>query len=208
MYSKQLAQQTPNSDEQGKSIRERRCFVTFKQRPTKELVRFVIAPDNCVVPDLTECLPGRGFWLSSSREIVNTACNKNLFSKAAGRRVIVREALADKIEEQLLRRCLSFLGMARRASEAVAGFNKVISFLKGNPASIVLCARDGGNDGRNKVVKAAKNAPVINIFSGSELGSIFGRQRTVYVAVAENALARHIMRESERLAGFRLAETL
>ncbi|MFL2668074.1 MAG: RNA-binding protein [Alphaproteobacteria bacterium] len=208
MYSKQFARQTPNLDEKGKSIRERRCFVTCKSRPTKELVRFVLGPDNCVVPDVTECLPGRGFWLTSSREIVNTACNKNLFSKAAGGRVVVREALADKIEEQLLQRCLCFLGMARRASEAVAGFNKVISFLKGNPASIVLCACDGGNDGRNKVVIAAKNVPVIKIFSSAELGSIFGRERTVYVAVAENALARHIMCESERLAGFRLAETL
>lgn len=208
MYSKQFARQTPNLNEKGNTTRERRCFVTFKRRPTEELIRFVLAPDNSVVPDLTERLPGRGFWLSSSREIVNTACKKNLFSKAAGGTVIVREALADKIEEQLLQRCLSLLGMARRASEAVAGFNKVISFLKGNPASIILCACDGANDDRNKVVAAARNAPVIKIFSAAELGSIFGRERTVYVAVAEKALARHIMRESKRLAGFRLAETL
>ena len=208
MFSKQFSPQIPNIDEKANSIRERRCFVTFKRRPTKELIRFVLAPDNRVVPDLTECLPGRGVWLSSSREIVDTACKKNLFSKAAGGQVIVRETLADRIEEQLLKRCLSFLGMARRASEAVAGFNKVISFLKVKPTSIILCACDGGNDGRNKVVAAAKNAPVIKIFSSAELGSIFGRQRTVYVAVEEKALARHIMRESERLAGFRLAETL
>ena len=82
MFSKQFSPQIPNIDKKAKSIRERRCFVTFKRRPKEELVRFVLAPDNCVVPDLTECLPGRGFWLSSSREIVNTACNKNLFSKA------------------------------------------------------------------------------------------------------------------------------
>ena len=208
MYSPQLARQTPSSRGKRKSTRERRCFVTFKRRPTDELVRFVLAPDNCVVPDLTERLPGRGFWLSSSREIVNTACNKNLFSKAMGGAVIVRDGLADQIEEQLSQRCLDLLGMARRAGEAVGGFQKVISFLKGNSASIVLCARDGANDGRNRVVAATKNAPVLKIFSGAELGSIFGRKRTVYVAVALRALARHIIRESERLAGFRLAETL
>ncbi|NKB20433.1 MAG: RNA-binding protein [Alphaproteobacteria bacterium] len=208
MYSTQSDQQKPSSSGTGNLSRDRRCFVTFARKPTDELVRFVVAPDNSIVPDLAERLPGRGLWLSSSRETVNTACAKRLFAKAAGSPVTVREDLADAIEEQLHKRCLDLLGMARRAGDAVGGFQKVTSLLKGRSASIILCARDGADDGRSKVVAVAKNAPVIEIFTGAELGSIFGRERTVYVAVAQKALGARILRESERLAGFRLAETV
>jgi predicted RNA-binding protein YlxR (DUF448 family)/ribosomal protein L30E len=208
MYSTQSDQQTASTAATGKSSRDRRCFVTYARKPIDELVRFVVAPDKSIVPDLAERLPGRGLWLSASRETVNTACAKHLFAKAAGGPVTVREHLADAIEEQLHKRCLDLLGMARRAGEAVGGFQKVISLLNARSASVILCARDGADDGRNKVVAAAKGSPLIEVFTGVELGSIFGRERTVYVAVAQKALGARILRESERLAGFRLAETV
>ena len=101
MYSTQSDQQTASTAATGKSSRDRRCFVTYARKPIDELVRFVVAPDKSVVPDLAERLPGRGLWLSASRETVNTACAKHLFAKAAGGPVAVREHLADEIEEQL-----------------------------------------------------------------------------------------------------------
>ena len=133
-------------------------------------------------------MPGRGIWLSSSRETVNTACDKHLFSKAAGGVVKVGDNLADTIEEQLRKRCLDLLGMARRAGEAVGGFQKVMSFLNSYPASIIICACDGADDGRTKVVAAARGGSVIELFTSAELGSILGRERTVYVAVAKKTL--------------------
>ena len=125
MYS-QSDQQTASTAATGKS-RDRRCFVTYVRKPTDELVRFVVAPDNSIVPDLAERLPGRGLWLSSSRETVNTACAKRLFAKAAGGSVTVRDDLADAIEEQLHKRCLDLLGMARRAGEAVDDCRGVVA---------------------------------------------------------------------------------
>jgi len=59
------------------------------------MVRFVIGPDEEVVPDIKGCLPGRGFWLSARRDMVNTACAKNLFAKAARVRVVAPADLAE-----------------------------------------------------------------------------------------------------------------
>ncbi|HLF58858.1 MAG TPA: DUF448 domain-containing protein, partial [Alphaproteobacteria bacterium] len=44
----------------------RRCLATGTLRPKAELVRFVLAPDGTVVPDINERLPGRGLWLTAS----------------------------------------------------------------------------------------------------------------------------------------------
>ena len=69
-----------------------------------------------VVPDIEGRLPGRGFWLSADRDVVNKALAKNAFARAARRPVVAPGDLADRIESLLLRRCVELLGMARRAA--------------------------------------------------------------------------------------------
>ena len=187
--------------------RERRCFVSRKCHPTCDLVRFVIGPDKSIIPDLAERLPGRGFWLLASREVVNTACSKKLFSKATGCAVTVMDNLADNIESQLSQRCLDWLGMARRSGDAVAGYEKVKSFIRGNVDPIILCASDVADGSQSKLIAKTREASVINIFSSSELGKIFGRQKTMFAAVRQRSLASRMMIETRRLEGFRNAGT-
>ena len=40
----------------------RKCIATGEVRPKDELIRFVIAPDGTVTPDIAGKLPGRGLW--------------------------------------------------------------------------------------------------------------------------------------------------
>ncbi len=102
----------------------RKCIATGALRPKDEMLRFVVGPDGSLVPDLDGCLPGRGLWLSAQRDMVNTACAKGLFSRAARHGVEVSADLAEQLEGLMVRRCLDLLGLARRAGEAVAGFEK------------------------------------------------------------------------------------
>ena len=49
---------------------ERTCIVTRERRAPEELIRFVLGPENAVVPDLKRKLPGRGVWVGLSRTLV------------------------------------------------------------------------------------------------------------------------------------------
>ena len=44
---------------------ERTCVVTRRTEPVARLIRFVMAPDGSVVPDLRRRLPGRGVWITA-----------------------------------------------------------------------------------------------------------------------------------------------
>ncbi|HET7594605.1 MAG TPA: DUF448 domain-containing protein, partial [Stellaceae bacterium] len=56
----------------------RRCLVTGESRAKAELLRFVVAPDGKLVPDMAGRLPGRGLWLTARRDIVAAAVAKRL----------------------------------------------------------------------------------------------------------------------------------
>ena len=50
--------------------------------PVDDMIRFVVAPDGAVVPDLRRRLPGRGLWITATREALATPSNAR-YSRAA-----------------------------------------------------------------------------------------------------------------------------
>jgi predicted RNA-binding protein YlxR (DUF448 family) len=180
----------------------RRCIVTRDVRPRAELLRLVVAPDGTVVADIEGRLPGRGLWITPRRDIVADALRRNLIAKAAKRAVVAPADLADRIEAGLARRCLDLLGLARRAGQSVAGFEKVRGWLKDGKAALLVEASDGAADGRRKLQEAAGGrVPTVTAVTAAELAAALGRETAVHVAVAHGPLAERL-----RLAALRLAE--
>jgi len=186
---------------------ERRCVVSGQVRPRGEMLRFVVGPDGAIHPDPAAQLPGRGIWLSPRRDVVNTAVTKRLFARAARRAVVVPDDLADRVEALLARRCLDALGLARRAGQAVAGFEKVCAEVRAGRAALLFAARDAGHDGCDKVRALAgrggKGVPLVGLFDGAELGGVFGRDLAVHVSVAPGGLAGRLCAAAGLLSGFR-----
>ena len=185
----------------------RRCLVTREVRPKAELLRFVVGPEDRLLPDPAERLPGRGLWLTPRRDIVAAAAAKGLFSKAAGRRVVLPSDLAGEVERLLRGRCLALLGLARRAGQLRTGFEKVREDLKAGRAGLLLGARDGALDGRQKLAALAGGRAEVTLFDSAELSAALGREKVVHAMVAEGGMAERLRRELERLQGMQAADS-
>ena len=183
----------------------RRCLVTREIRPKAELLRFVVGPDDRLLTDPAERMPGRGLWLTPRRDIVDRAVAKRLFARAARRSVSVPPDLADRLETLLARRVVDSLGLARRAGLAVAGFDRVSDAVRHGRAALLLCARDGAAGGRRKLAELARDLPCAEALAASELGAAFGRDRIVHAAVGGGKLCRRLLLDLEKLAGLRVA---
>jgi predicted RNA-binding protein YlxR (DUF448 family)/ribosomal protein L30E len=183
--------------------RGRRCVASRTSLPRERLVRFVVDPTGQMVPDLAATLPGRGVWLTAERGAIRTAVAKGLLAKAARGRVRVAADLADQVERMLVRRCQEVIGLARRAGIVVAGFDQVAEELRRHRAALLVAARDGAPDGRRKLRALAGDLPVIELLDRRELGEAIGRDDVVHLAMLPGGLARRLLMETGRLAGFR-----
>jgi predicted RNA-binding protein YlxR (DUF448 family) len=188
---------------------ERRCIVTGEVRPKGELLRFAIGPDGTVVPDMAGTLPGRGLWIAARRELVERASRRNAFAKAARAPVRVPTDLPDRVEQALRRRCLDLLGLANRAGQAVAGYHKVRAWLIGGQVGLLLQAGDGALGSRERLRALGEGRhpglPVSTPLTAAELGTAFGRDACVHVAVAPGGLADRLMTEVRRLQTYAAA---
>lgn len=166
------------------------------------MIRFVIGPDRAVVPDLAERLPGRGIWLSAARDVVETARLRGAFAKAARGPVTVPPDLLEMLQAALIRRISQSLGLARRAGQAVAGFEKAREWLRDGRAGLVVQAEDGSPEERARFLSGARGTVAVHApLSAAALGAVFGRDRAVHVVLAPGALAERIGRDCTRLAG-------
>ena len=180
----------------------RTCIVTGVVDAPERMLRFVVSPDGDSVPDLARRLPGRGLWLRAERAIVEQAMARKLFAKAARRAVTVADDLPQRIERLLLERALEDLSRARRAGRAVAGFVRVEQMIGKGIAGLLIVADGADGDGLGKL--RATGLPLERLGDPATLGGVFGRDQTVYAAVArDDAAGRFIDRISSGAARWR-----
>jgi uncharacterized protein len=179
--------------------------VTRERLPKERLIRFVVGPDRSLVPDLNGRLPGRGMWLSASRDVIEATLAKGAlaraFAKAARGPVTLTPEFLATLEVALVRRIGELLGLARRAGQAVAGQEKAREWVRGGRARLVLEASDGSAAERARMVSGAAGLRVLEPLPAAALGRIFGRDRVVHVAISPGKLADQLCVEAERLDG-------
>lgn len=202
-----------NVAEDDQAMRERRCIVTGNALPEDALVRFVADPEGKVVPDVAAVLPGRGLWVTSSREAIERAGAKNLFAKAAKTNLVVGADLAERTERLLARRMMDDIGMARRAGLLVAGFDNVQRALDaGKAPALLIEARDGAEGGRRKLRAAAASRGlkiiVLDSLTCTELSVALGRENVIHAAIKSGRLADRLVADAGRLEGLRPRNTV
>ena len=180
---------------------ERSCLVSGDVLPKAALLRFVVAPDGVLIADLEGSLPGRGMWVRPS--LIREAIKRRLFNRVHGGAVVVPEGFLDTLERLIRARTMNFLGLARRAGQAVAGFDQVRDLLSKGRGGSVVAARDGAPDGRNKIRRAAAGVPIVEVFDSTELSAAMGKENVVHVLVTPGKFAQQIIRHADILSSLR-----
>jgi ribosomal protein L30E len=146
--------------------------------------------------------------VEATRDAVNKAVEKKLFSRAAKTQVVAGADLATRAEKALVARILGDLGIARRSGALVLGFDNVLRALGSpKPPKALIEAFDGARDGKRKLYAAAHRMElkcvVIESLTSAELGLALGRENVIHAAVQPGGLAERLIFDAERLSGFR-----
>lgn len=193
-------QDTPKA----KSAPQRRCLVKGESTTPNGMVRFVVDPNNQVVPDVKGDLPGRGMWVTATRDAVDTAVAKRLFNRGAKRQVSTPDGLTDMVADLLAKRCLQHVSLAHRAGQLVCGRDKARGALESGDGAVLIQASDASPKELDKmaVVARAIGVPVVRPFVGADLAHAVGRDTVVHATLKSSGLADLFLGDVERLQGF------
>lgn len=184
----------------------RRDIASGDSVDSARLIRFAVSPDGEIVPDLAAKLPGRGLWVESSRQALETAAKRNIFARAAKRQIKAPAGLSDLVHGLLRRRCLDLLGLARREGVLINGFEKVLAAVQSGGVAWLIEASDGAEDGRRRILTATarQNPPpgVCGSFTNAELSLALGVENAIHTALLPGRRVARWSAEMMRLSGF------
>jgi len=199
-----------------KSATTRMCAVTREVRPIDELIRFVVSPAGEVIPDLKRKLPGRGLWISASRQAVAEAVRRHQFSRGFKRDVRVAPTLVVDTESLLVRGVIEALAMAAKAGQVVSGFSKVEGALEQGHVEALIHASDGAMDGIRKLDAVARQNtgnnpelrefPVVTALTSEQLDLALGRSNVIHAALLAGPASKTFLSRSHILVRYRMAD--
>jgi predicted RNA-binding protein YlxR (DUF448 family) len=190
---------------------DRFCALTRDLKPVSELVRFVVGPAGEAVPDVKRKLPGRGIWITASRNAIDEAVRRKVFARGFKRDLKVAEDLAGRTESLLARAALDALAIAGKAGLVIAGFAKVEATVNRGGALALIHASEAAEDGKRKLMGAlqreraseSREITMIDAFSGAELDLALNRSNVVHAALLAGPGSETFLARVARLTRFR-----
>ena len=191
---------------------ERTCIVTREVHPPAEMIRFVLGPDDQVIPDLKHKLPGRGAWVTARAEMIETAVKRRLFTRAFKTEAKAPATLAKDIDAWLLADLRQSLALANKAGAVVTGFTKVEAAIAAQkPLAALVHAAEAAEDGRRKLAGALRKRfgeaisgfPVIDVLPSAELDLALGRPHVIHAGLVAGAGSDGFLMRWYRLRAYR-----
>ena len=188
---------------------ERFCAATGTVRPIADMIRFVVGPDGAAVPDLKRRLPGRGVWITATRQALETAVARRAFARSFKRDVRATADLVDMTDRLIERAALDALAMVHKAHQIAIGFAKAETALARATVLAVLHAADAAPDGVRKLKSALQHREdvakiaVIGAFTSAQLDLALGRSNVIHAALLAGPESETFLARAARLERFR-----
>jgi len=188
---------------------ERFCAATGEVRPVDEMIRFVVGPDGSAVPDLKRRLPGRGIWITATRDALKAAIARKAFARSFKRDVRLAHDLVETTERLIEQAALDALAIAHKAGKVAIGFARVDVALARDRVAGLIDAAEAAVDGTRKLAAAlhrredAAEVPVIEAFTSMQLDLALGRSNVIHAALLAGPESDTFLARTARLDRFR-----
>jgi predicted RNA-binding protein YlxR (DUF448 family) len=187
---------------------KRTCIGCRESLEKSKLLRFVLAPDGSVVPDLLNKLPGRGAYTCMKATCIYKACERNQFSRAFKTNVPVADpkVLQAWVIRSMEERIASYLALANKAGKVVSGSDLVADMIKRKASvrKLILLAVDISEDIGNRLRGLADLHGVAHatLFSKDYFGELLGKGLRSAVAVQGDGFVDTMTNEIDRYRNF------
>ena len=181
----------------------RRCAVSRTPYAKSQMIRFCIAPDTTVTPDIKEKLPGRGIWVHCA--YIKQAIQTNAFARSAKTPARIPDGLYTLTKDLLYGHIVELIHGAVRSGNAVWGFDTVKDALKNTAKNtalaIVFSSADQAADGHTKLQGMCRmlNIEFCTILDADTMGKIW---YGTYAGIKKCGVATRIHNEIHRYGLF------
>lgn len=186
---------------------QRSCLGCRTSKDKSLLIRFVLTPEQEVLPDLENKLPGRGAYTCIDKRCLKSAVEQRQFKRSFKHDVSVMpaEQLIEHVCLQLQNRITGLIGLANKAGLITGGSSMVIDALRNKKKpGLIVVALDVSEAIGDKLIQAATthHVPHRIVLTKDDFGLILGKAPRSAIAVASGGFVAQLVKAIDRYTNF------
>ncbi len=168
----------------------------------EDFVKITISPDNKLVPDLNDKLPGESFWLPAKKALIIDLLQKRDLKTYFGVKEFLAQDLTVKIEQILRKKILNNISLTKKAGDLAIGLDSIKTQLIKKKHCLIMVAK-GAKKLNSTAFYARKNISISeSVLEQKDLEKSIGRNNIKYVGIFSKNLKKTIQVDLNKLKGF------
>ncbi len=163
------------------------CFLTGRRAKANSFLRFVCV-DGKLFPDISGCLPIKGYWCLVDQKFLLDVRNNEIFYKAFDGKIEISNDFEGHIENVLYKNAKETFGIIKKTGSIYFGYEKVYLKILNNKIHKVLIAIDGSKKITEKmeILALRKGIKVLKILYKSEIEKLLELYNCVYIGFGKD----------------------
>ena len=167
-----------------------------------DFIKISLSPDNILVPDLHNNLPGKSVWLPADKYIITDILKKEILKAYFGIPALLTSDFSVLIEKMLRKKILNCVSLTKKAGNLFIGMDAIKAQLTDRKHCLVITAKGAKSLPRNSFFSYKNVSCFENLFDQKELEKSTGKHNVKYVGIFSKNFKKTIQVDLNKLKGF------
>ena len=183
-------------------VLNKKIFLNSSSINKDDFIKICLSPDNKLIPDLRDNLPGKSVWLPADKTLIVDILRKEDLKPYFGVSKIFSPDLVSIIEMILRKRILSRISMTKKTGALAIGLDTIKTQLIQKRHCLIIVAK-GAKSLAGKSFFVSKNISVFeSLLEQKDLEKCTGKINVKYVGIFSKNFKKTIQVDLNKLKGF------
>ena len=180
----------------------KKIFLNSSSINKDDFIKICLSPDNILIPDLYDKLPGKSVWIPADKSIIIDTLRNEKLETYFGVSKKFSPDLVSLIEMTLRKRILSSISITKKSGVLAIGLDAIKTQLIQKRHCLILVAM-GAKSVADRSFFASKNVSVFeNMLGQKDLEKSTGKNNVKYVGIFSKNFKKTIQVDLNKLKGF------
>ena len=183
-------------------VLNKKIFLNSSSINKDDFIKICLSPDNKLIPDLCDKLPGKSVWLPAHKDLIVDILREEDLKTYFGISKIYSPDLVSLIEMILRKKIVSSISMTKKSGVLAIGLEAIKAQLIQNRHCLIIVAR-GARSLANKSFFASENVSIFeSLLEQKDLEKSTGKINVKYIGVFSKNFKKTIQVDLNKLKGF------
>ena len=167
-----------------------------------DFIKFTLSPDNSLVPDLHNTLPGKSIWLPPNKALMRDILDGEEVRVHFGVSQLFTEDLVFLVQKTLRKKILDSISMSKKAGYLSIGLDAIKTQLIEKKHCLVVVAKDAKSLKKYPFFSSTSISCFENLLYQKDLEKSTGKNNVKYVGILSKNFKKTIQADLNKLKGF------